>query len=151
MDSQSGSTRFQELFESALQAYEKKTGISLPKHPLAEQLQRCHSVEDITALVQDQASTFSESKGKDRIIKSIKGTISILATLSAIASFGDVVGLVSQKGSDACSTSLTVFYSHSHPRKQYTLALPSYLLYVPSCIFHVIILLTSTCIRLPRT
>jgi hypothetical protein len=98
MADQSRSTPFRELFESALEAYEKKTGISLPKHPLAEQLQSCHSVEDITALVQDQASTFSEFKGKDRIMKSIKGTISILATLSATTSLGDVIGLVSQKG-----------------------------------------------------
>jgi len=100
MADQSGSNHFRELFEFALQAYEKKTGIPLAKHPLAEQLQSFHSVEDITALVQDQTLSFSEFKGKDRIMKSIKGTISILATLSATASLGDVIGLVSQKGSD---------------------------------------------------
>ena len=100
MGDQSGSTRFRAPFESALEAYEKKTGITLAEHPLALQLQSCHSVEDITTLVQDQASAFGEFRGKDRIMKSIKSTASILATLSATASFGDAIGLVRHKGAD---------------------------------------------------
>jgi hypothetical protein len=35
-------------FESALQAYQKKTGITLAQHPIAVNLQSCHSVEEIT-------------------------------------------------------------------------------------------------------
>jgi hypothetical protein len=92
--------RFQELFESALEAYEKNTGISLPRHPFAEQLQSCHTVEDITALVQDQASTFSEFRRKDRVMKPIKSTVSILTALSATASLSDVIGLVRQMRAD---------------------------------------------------
>ena len=101
MGDQSGSTRFQELFESALETYEKNTGISLPKHPLSEQLQSCQSVEDITSLVQGQASAFSEFRGNDRIMKSIKSTVTILTMLSATATLGDTIGLVSQKGADS--------------------------------------------------
>jgi hypothetical protein len=52
MAAQSGSARFQALFESALKDYEKKTGITLSKHPLAVQLQSCHSEHDITDLLQ---------------------------------------------------------------------------------------------------
>jgi hypothetical protein len=115
MGDQSGSSHFHELFESAFQSYETNTGISLLKPPLAERLQSCHSVEDITALVQDQASTVSELGGNDRIMKSIKSTVSILATLSATASLGDTIGLVSQKGADSVFHISDRFYSHSTP------------------------------------
>ena len=100
MGDQFGFTRFRAPFESALETYETKTGITLAEHPLALQLQSCHSVEDITTLVQDQASAFGEFRGKDRIMKSIKSTASILATLYATASFGDDIGLVRHKGAD---------------------------------------------------
>jgi hypothetical protein len=98
MADRSASTRVRALFEFALQAYEKKTGITLTKHPLAVQLQSCHTVESITGLVQDQALAFCEFQGKDRIMKSIKSTVSILTTLSATACLGDAIGLVRQKG-----------------------------------------------------
>ena len=100
MGDHSESTRFRALLESAFQAYEKKTGITLAEHPLAIQLQSCHSVESMTALVQDQASAFNGFRGKDRVTKSAKRILSILTTLSAIASLGDVVGLVCRQGPD---------------------------------------------------
>ena len=102
MGGQSESTSFRALFESAFQAYEK-TGITLAEHPLAMQLQSCHSVESMTALVQEQASAFNEFRGKDRVTKSLKSTLSILTKLSATASLGDVVGLVCRKGPDGVS------------------------------------------------
>jgi len=37
------SARFQVLFESALQAYKKRTGITLAEHPLTVELESCHS------------------------------------------------------------------------------------------------------------
>ncbi len=117
MGDQSGSSHFHELFESAFQSYETNTGISLAKHPLAEQLQSCQSVEDITALVQGQASTFGELRGNDRIMKSIKSTVSILTTLSATASLGDTIGLVSQKGTDSVFHIPDVFLQPFHPVK----------------------------------
>ena len=52
------------LFASTLQAYTESTGISLAEHPLALQLQNYHSVEAITALLQDQtqmSSNFGEN------------------------------------------------------------------------------------------
>jgi fungal STAND N-terminal Goodbye domain len=103
MGDQSESTSFRALFESAFQAYEKKTGITLAEHPLAMQLQSCHSVESMTALVQDQASAFNEFRGKDRVTKSLKSTLSILIKLSATASLGSAVGLVCRKGPDGVS------------------------------------------------
>jgi len=103
MGDQSESTRFRAHFESAFQAYKKETGITLAEHPLAIQLQSCHSVESMTALVQEQASAFNEFRGKDRVIKSVKSTLSILTKLSATASHDDVVGLVCRKDPDSVS------------------------------------------------
>jgi hypothetical protein len=94
MADQSGSTRFRELFESALQAYEKKAGVTLAEHPLAIQLQTCESVESITTVLQGQAQLFSEYRGRDKVMKSIKNTVSIMSRLSATASLAVDIGLV---------------------------------------------------------
>jgi hypothetical protein len=94
MASQPESARFQALFEPALQAYEKKAGVSLAQHPLAIKLQNCDSVEAITDLLQDQARAFGDLQGNDRIMKSIKTTVSILSKLSSAPSLADAFGPV---------------------------------------------------------
>jgi hypothetical protein len=88
MADQSVPSRFQALFESALQDYEQKTKINLAKHPLAEQLEKCHSVVDITALLQEQARALG---GSDKIMKSIEHTVGALYKISDMA---DTMGLV---------------------------------------------------------
>jgi len=75
------SARFQALFEPALQAYEKTTGVSLAQHPLAIILQSCDSVEAITSVLQHQAREFEDLQGSDKIMKSLKRTVSISSTL----------------------------------------------------------------------
>lgn len=114
MTEQSGSARFQELFESALRAYEKKTGITLSRHPLAMKLQTCDSVEGITALLQDQAKGF---KKRDKIIKSMETIVSILTPLSFAASLPDTIGLVRQEALISCFASLTMFIQTFPPAK----------------------------------
>lgn len=88
------SDHFRVLFESALHAYDKKTGVILAEHPLALQLLTCRSAESITALLQDQARHFGQFEGKDKIMKSIENTVSILFTLSAATALGGTNGLV---------------------------------------------------------
>ena len=97
MTDQSVSSRLRTLFELALEDYEINTKISLAKHPLAQKLENCHSIESITTLLQDQAGTFGEFQGRDRIIKSIGSTVSFLYKLSATAALGNDIGLVRQK------------------------------------------------------
>jgi hypothetical protein len=94
MANRSGSARFQVLFDYALQAYEKKTGVTLAEHPLTIQLQSCHSVESITTILQDQAQALSDFQGSDRMMKSIKTIVSILTPLSSAAALADAVALV---------------------------------------------------------
>jgi hypothetical protein len=131
MANESAPTHFHTLFESALQAYEKNTGITLPEHPLSVQLQSYDSVSSITTILLGQTQAFSNFRESNRIMKSIKIAVSILTPLAAAPSFADAFRLVRQKALMACFTSLTCFYSPSHLRKQYTLGLPSSLVYVP--------------------
>jgi hypothetical protein len=111
------STKFRALFESALLGYKKKTGITLADHPLAVQLQSCHSVESITAFLQGQAQAVSNLRESDRIMKSIKTSVSILSPLSTADSLADAFDLVRQKAVMACFTSLTGFLQTFPPAK----------------------------------
>ena len=111
MTDQPASARFQALLESALQDYEEKAGITLAdwEDSLAIQLQRCHSIDDITTLLQDKTQAFNDFRQRDRMFKSIKATVSILTPISAIASVADDAGLVRQKVPKACLAFLTDF------------------------------------------
>lgn len=128
----SGSTRFRALFESALQAYERNTGISLPEHPITLQFKNCRSVESVTVHLQDQLQLSSGFGRSDRVKESIRSTISVLSTLSTNVALDCAIGLpvVRQNMLMTCPIS-HAFFRHSHPKMQYTLALQSYLLYVP--------------------
>jgi hypothetical protein len=107
MSDQSESSPFQTLFESALHDYEIQTGIPLSSHPLAGELQNCQSLESVTTLLQEQALAFSEFRGSDKIIKSLKTVVSTLSRVSAIATLGHDIGLVCSRLFIGCSTSLT--------------------------------------------
>ena len=151
MPGPSGSPHFQALFESALQAYQTKTGITLAEHALAVQLQSCNTVESITTLVQGQAQAFSRYREGDRIMKSIKTILSILTPLSAAAPLADAVGLVRQIAMVVRFTFLTLFFcSHSHPQKQYRLVSLSYLMYVSLSKSYIDTLVTSKWTRRPE-
>ena len=98
MGDQSRSSHFHDIFEFALQDYEKQTGIPLAKHPLAEQLQNCNSVESVSVVLQERAQAFDEFQGSDRIMRSLKNTVSVLCKLSATSNtLGGAVGLVRQR------------------------------------------------------
>ena len=82
------------LFVAALQDYEKQTGMALDKHPLARHLQDCDSVDSFTSVLREQTQAFGEFKGKDKIMKPFKNAVSTLYRLSAVANFGQAIGLV---------------------------------------------------------
>ena len=104
MTDQPGSARFQVLLESALEDYEKKAGITSAdwEDSLAVRLQRCHSIDDITTLLQDKTQAFNDLRQRDRIFNTIKATVLILTPLSAFASIADNPNLVRQKALDDC-------------------------------------------------
>ena len=94
MSDHSASSHLNVLFEAALQDYERQTGIALAKHPLAERLQECHSVESITAVLHEQTQAFNEFRGKEKVMKLLEKVVSILCKLSASAKLGEVVHLL---------------------------------------------------------
>ena len=94
MADQSRSSRLQVLFDAALQDYQNQTGIALDKHPLAERLKNCDSVESVTALLREQAQAFREFREKDKVLKPLKKAVSVLHKLSSTANFGQDMSLV---------------------------------------------------------
>jgi hypothetical protein len=96
MVDQSGSTGFVALYESALQAYEKNAGVALAEHPLALQIQSCDSVESMTSVLQCQVQALGEFQGSDRVMKTVKRTVSILTRLSSTAALAVDMKLVRQ-------------------------------------------------------
>jgi hypothetical protein len=104
MSDQLASSRFEDLFEEALHDYERQTGIPLAKHPLAEQFQNCQSVESVTTLLQEQTRAFSDFRGSDKIMKSLKDLVSALSRVSAIAAIGREIGMVYPRLLIWCST-----------------------------------------------
>ena len=91
-----GSLHLQALFEAAFRDYENQTGKTLENHPLAEKLQSCDSVASVVAVLREQTVSFSEIRGKDRVLKPVKNILSLLHKLSSssVVKFGQHFGLV---------------------------------------------------------
>ena len=92
--SDSSPSHLQVFFEAALHDYEKQTGIALAKHPLADRLQNCDSVESVSAVLHEQTQAFSKFRGKDKVLKPLKRAVSLLCKLSATVNIGRDIGLV---------------------------------------------------------
>ena len=83
------------LFEAALEDYRQQTGIELDKHPLAERLQDCDSVESVTNIIREQAQDFKEFREKDKVLKPLKKVLTVVHGLPSVANyFAHHVGLV---------------------------------------------------------
>jgi hypothetical protein len=83
------------LFQSALNEYEKHTGINLVRHPLAAQLEHCDDVESMTEVLQGQARAFLEfRRGNKRVLTLLKRTAEAFYKLSGTASLAESIGLV---------------------------------------------------------
>jgi hypothetical protein len=95
MAEHSGPTRFRELFESALWAYQHTAVVTLAENQLAIKVQSlsCDTVESVIAVLQHQARTFSEFRGSDRVMNAIKNIVSILTRFSDTASLRVTVDL----------------------------------------------------------
>ncbi|KAH9169372.1 hypothetical protein EDB89DRAFT_2244714 [Lactarius sanguifluus] len=87
------SSRFQTIFNAALKSYEKQTKNDLLAHPLASQLQSCHSTSAILVILQDQVREFDQARsGDERLTKWLNPTVNVLYAFSA--TLGEGVGLV---------------------------------------------------------
>jgi len=105
------------VFSSAFQEYKKKTGKDITSHPLAAEIQACHSPDAILAVLQSQFSTLSQSQSDNEGSTSTKWlipTINVLYSFSA--ALGEGAGLVniaiSPLSRKLCSDVLSLRHSH---------------------------------------
>jgi hypothetical protein len=79
----SSSSNFQQIFDNALKAYQRRTEKDLHVHPLAAQLQTCDSPSSILAVLQQQVQELDRSQGSnDRLTKWLDPTVNVLCSLS---------------------------------------------------------------------
>ena len=87
------SSNFQMIINNALDEYKKRTKSDLLAHPLAIQLQACHSSGAILAVLQQQVRELDQSRSSDeRWSRWLDPTVYVLYSLSSTLGAG--VGLV---------------------------------------------------------
>jgi len=89
-------TNFQNLFNTALGAYEKKTKNDLLTHPLSAKLQHCHSPAAILSVLQELVQQLDQRRCRNERIRScLNPIVNVLHALST--TIGEGVGLVRAK------------------------------------------------------
>jgi hypothetical protein len=79
------SADFRFIFGTALDGYAKQTGIDLPHHPSAHELENCNTSEDILWLLQDRDAAFQAYREKNRkLINYFRPVIQIVHAFSGI-------------------------------------------------------------------
>ena len=86
------STNFQNLFNTALEAYQKKTKKDLLTHPLSAKLQHCHSPAAILSVFQELVQRFDQRRSRNERLRSCLNPI--VNVLYAFTTIGGDVGLV---------------------------------------------------------
>jgi hypothetical protein len=88
---------FQDLFDTALREYNRKTGKDIATDPLTTRLLRCDSSDAVLGVLQEQAHTFNQFRNGDwkvQLVRRLKPTVDILLGLSTSGAFGEGIGLV---------------------------------------------------------
>ncbi|KAI9434649.1 hypothetical protein H4582DRAFT_762083 [Lactarius indigo] len=89
----SSTPNFHPIFEKALKEYKKKTGKEISTHPLADEINRCTSIEAILNVLQGKANELNQSQTSDeRLTKWLTPTVNVLDALSS--TLGEGVGTV---------------------------------------------------------
>jgi len=99
MSQPSSSSSFESIFNAALENYAKRSGTKLDEHhPLVKQLENCNSVDSISSTIHEHARRFREFRGEDgKMMKSVKGAVQVLYTLSTSTVLGEGIGIVCPK------------------------------------------------------
>ena len=86
-------SNFTAIFNAAEAEYQKITRKQLDTHPLASKLDTCHSPEDISNLLQNQAQAFSKfHEGSEKLMRWLEPTVNILFAFSD--TLGEGIALV---------------------------------------------------------
>jgi hypothetical protein len=89
------STSIRPILDAAFADYVKQIGIDPAKHPLADQLQTCHSPDDVLKLLEVKANEFKDYRdGNRKLIDCLKPVVNLVHAFSDV--LGEVVSLVSR-------------------------------------------------------
>ena len=89
------STSIQPILDAAFAEYAKQIGIDPTKHPFADQLQTCHSPDDVLKLLEVKANEFQDYRdGNRKLIDCLKPVVNVIRVVSDV--LGEVVSLVSR-------------------------------------------------------
>ena len=88
-------SNYQVIFDSALDAYKKKTKKDLRSHPLLPKLQTCNSPDAVLAVLREQIPMFDQSNSgtSDRLTELLNPTVNVLYAFSEAIGAG--ISLVS--------------------------------------------------------
>jgi hypothetical protein len=92
-------SNYRPIFDSALEAYKKKTGKDLTSDPLLCRLETCHSPDDILVILREHIDHHIDhpKNSSDGLTKCLNPTVNVLYTFSAIIGAGPgLVSLVSE-------------------------------------------------------
>jgi hypothetical protein len=131
------SSQFKSILDAglghALSEYKKKTGKSLFDHPLAIELQRCDSVNAISAIFQGQADAFQQFRnGDQRLTKGINLVVDVLYKFSKTAGAAASTVRLRNPDHDDSKGILTSSCRRSPMQRRSLLGSVSCLLYVSS-------------------
>ena len=90
------SSKYQSIFDGAVEAYKKKTKKDIRSHPLLDKLQNCDSPDAVLNMLYEQIPGFERSRGTDdKLTKWLNPTVNVLYAFSGV--IGGGIGLASPK------------------------------------------------------
>ena len=101
------SLNYQSIFDSAIEAYNKKTKKDIRSHPLLDKLQNCTTPDAVLSILYEQIPGFDQSCGTDnKLTKWLDPTINVLCVFSGV--IGGGIGLASPNASRSRSLRIDV-------------------------------------------
>jgi hypothetical protein len=106
-------SNYQSIFDSALEAYKKKTGKDLTKDPLLRSLENCDSPDAVLTILRAQLLGPGQSQSsRDKMTTWLNPTVNVINAFSA--TIGGGVGLVSPTRIEISAPDL-IFVSEAYP------------------------------------
>jgi hypothetical protein len=115
------------IFNTALEAYKKKTGKDLTSHPLFTELTTCDSANAILTVLRNQVPVFDQPSNRDdKFTKWLNPTVNVLYVFSATLGEGvGLVRLIEDQRDSFKGTFELIIYRCSHQGKRSLLELVS--------------------------
>jgi hypothetical protein len=106
-------SNYQSIFDSALEAYKKKTGKDLTKDPLLRSIETCNSSDAVLTILRAQILGPGQSQSsRDKMTTWLNPTVNVINALSA--TIGGGVGLVSPTRIEVIGSDL-IFVLEAYP------------------------------------